>query len=826
MGATASNHVVTCERVLAELVSRLGVDLAFLRYNDHAIRATVLVAEWPPREHVPDPDPIGVVYFADADDVFARAESLRAPSVLRPDAGNADYQRHIKEAEGAPVGSLACVPLLAGEITTGVLGFVDFGDRGWSLEELDALQAIANVFAEVQARVVGNQQIDISPENEEFAAQVDSRPPTANPDERLAEGRQKVPPAAIAATVEGMPGSLEELVTGAAAELMAATATNHVAASERVLAELVTHFGVDFGFLRHNDHAIRATVLIASWPPRDNVPDPDPIGVVYFAEADSVFARAETMKEPDVLRPEPENADYQQNIEGATGVPASSLACVPLLSGDLTTGILGFVKFGDREWLPKELNALQAIATLFAQLQARVVAEEQIHYLAEHDDLSGLLNRRALIAHLDERLAKGQPGPVSAMFLDLDRFKVVNDQLGQNAGDRFIEAFAALLRYTTDVPSVIARFGGDEFVVVPTAPMNVDSAAAFAHRLQSQLHTQILIDGETLTRTVSIGVATGVPGEESASDLLRRADQATRSAKRSGGAKVAAFTPAMAAEEMLRNDIELRLQDTIDSGSGDLVLHYLPEFDMQTGEVLGAEALIRWQHPTRGLLMPDSFIGVVESINLAGKLGRLVMRSACAQLGRWQAQGVGHGSVMRVNVSPVQLVADGIVDTVAATLDEFGLAASSVCLEITESVVVADIDATRRTLTRLKDIGVQIAIDDFGTGYSALAYLKSLPVDSLKIDQGFVRELGSNASDRAIVLSIVALANAFGLDVVAEGVETVDAARALLDFGCRHAQGFLLSRPLDGAAMGSLLAKRVVPMNFSDTPASVLESLD
>jgi diguanylate cyclase len=617
-----------------------------------------------------------------------------------------------------------------------------------------------------------------------------------------------------------MPGSLDDLVTAAAAELMAATAANNVAFSERVLAELVGHFGVDFGFLRHNDHTIHATVLVAEWPPRPEIPDPDPLAVVYFADADSVFARAEHIKEPDVLRPQPDNADYQQSIEEGTGVPAVSLACVPLLSGDVTTGILGFVKFGDREWLPEELNALKAIATLFAQLQARIVAEEQIRFLAEHDDLTGLLNRRALIANLDDRLTKRKPGPVSVLFLDLDRFKVVNDQLGQNAGDRFIEAFSALLREAADVPTVMARFGGDEFVVVPTKPMNIDSAAAFAERLQTALHQHVVIGGERLARTVSIGVATGIPGRDSTSDLLRRADQATRSAKRSGGAKVAAFSPEMAAEETFRNDIELRLQDTIDSGSGDLVLHYLPEFDMQTGEVLGAEALIRWQHPTRGLLMPDSFIDVVESINLAGKLGRLVMRSACTQFGLWQSRGVGRGAVLRVNVSPVQLVADGIIETVASTIDEFGLEASSVCLEITESVVVADIDATRKTLSGLKDIGVQIAIDDFGTGYSGLAYLKSLPVDALKIDKGFVRDLGSNVRDLAIVQSIVALADAFGLDVVAEGVETVSAAKTLLAFGCRRAQGFLLSRPLDSVAMESLLAGRVIPMDFSSAGAA------
>ncbi len=612
-----------------------------------------------------------------------------------------------------------------------------------------------------------------------------------------------------------MSGSLDYLVTAAAAELMAATVGNSAAISQRVLADLVRHFGVDTGFLRHNDHTIHATVLIAEWPPRENVPDPDPIGVVYFAGADSVFALLESYKEPYVLRPEPANADYQRSIEEGTGVPQISLAGVPLLSGDLTTGGLGFIKFGDREWLPEELNALQAIATLFAQLQARIVAEEQVRYLAEHDDLTGLLNRRALIAHLDERLAEGQPGPVAVLFLDLDRFKVVNEHLGQNAGDRFIKGFAELLREAADVSSVTARLGGDELVVVPTAPMDVEAAVAFAHWLQDRVHKQVVIDGEKLTRSVSVGVATGIPGHENTSDLLGRADQALRTAKNSGGAAVAPFSPEMFERNTIRNDIELYLEKTSDNHDGALVLHYLPEFGMRTGEVLGTEALIRWQHPTRGLLMPDSFIGVLESINLARKLGRLIMRSAFAQFGLWRARGVGRDATLRVNISPMQLVANNIVEDVTATLDEFAIDPSAVCLEITERVVVQEIDTTRRTLARLKDIGVQIAIDDFGTGYSALAYLKSLPVDTLKIDRGFVRDLGTNTRDLAIVQAIVALADAFELEVVAEGVETAAAARILLDLGCDRAQGFLLSRPLDSAAMESLLGRRVVPMDFS-----------
>ena len=620
-----------------------------------------------------------------------------------------------------------------------------------------------------------------------------------------------------------MSGGLDDLVTRAAAALMAATGSNHVAISERVLRDLADHFGVDFAALRHTDHKIRATKLVACWPQRWDVPDPDPIGLVYFEGADSIFAMIENLKEPGVLRPEAANADYQSFIEESTGVAQTSLAAVPLLSGDVTSGTLLFVKFGDREWLPEELNALQAIATLFAQLQARLVAEEQMQYLVDHDDLTGLLNRRALIAHLDDRLADGRPGPIAALLIDVDRLKVINDHLGHNAGDRFIKAFTGLVGHAVEIPSIIARFGGDEFVVVPTGPMDIEDAEVFAQRLQKGVGQQVAIDGEKVSRTVSVGVAIGEPGVDSTSILLRRADQALLSAKSSGGRTVARFSPELSDKYAIRNDIELQLEGTIDSGTGALVLHYLPEFDMRTGEVLGAEALVRWQHPTRGLMMPESFIGVVESINLAGRLGRLVMRSAFEQFRLWRSRGIGEHAVLRVNVSPVQLVAEGTVDMVAAALDAFGLDAATVCLEITESVVVQDIDATHKTLAGLKDIGVGIAIDDFGTGYSALAYLKSLPVDTLKIDRGFVRELGTDVGDQAIVRSIMSLADAFQLEVVAEGVETAAAARTLLDFDCYRAQGFLLSRPLEAEAMESLLAKHFVPLDFSNAEDSPSE---
>jgi EAL domain-containing protein (putative c-di-GMP-specific phosphodiesterase class I) len=305
-------------------------------------------------------------------------------------------------------------------------------------------------------------------------------------------------------------------------------------------------------------------------------------------------------------------------------------------------------------------------------------------------------------------------------------------------------------------------------------------------------------------------VALGVPGQDTASDLMRFVDQAILSVKSSGGNDVAVFTPDLDLNTDLRNDIELHLRGGIERGA--LVVYYLPEVDLRSGELLAVEALVRWQHPTRGLLLPGTFIPIAESCNLAAELGRLVLRSACGHLRRWRSEGLAADLVMRVNVSPVQLVGLGFADSVSATISEYGIDAASLCLEITESLVVKDIDTARATIEALKGIGVKVAIDDFGTGYSSLTRLKSLPVDILKIDQSFVRDLGHSDSDLSIVRAIVALAEAFELDVVAEGVETVIAAETLIGVGCTRAQGFLLSRPINDDAMRELLTNPYLPL--------------
>ncbi|CDO90577.1 hypothetical protein AWC29_24775 [Mycobacterium triplex] len=607
-----------------------------------------------------------------------------------------------------------------------------------------------------------------------------------------------------------MPRSLDLVVTSVATALMEATASTATEVSQKVLARLVEQFGLDAGFLRHRDELSRASVLVAEWPPRLEVADSDATDVLPYAGADALLTECEQGRKPVVIAPG--RRSWRRWLTGATRPSAPSVAAAPLLSGEATTGVLGFVRFGDHKWKQTEINTLEAVAALFAQLQARLAAEQKLRYLAEHDDLTGLYNRRALVAHLSERLAAGKPGPVAVLYLDLDRLKPINDYLGHTAGDWFIRVFAQRIQMCVGSQAMIARLGGDEFVVVPEQSMSPETAESFARRLAKMLCERLAIGGHMISRTVSIGLAVGMPERDNCTALLRRADEAVLTAKRAGGNQIAVFTDDMSLKSAFRNDIELHLQGDI--GSEALLLHYLPEVDLWTGAVVAAEALVRWRHPIWGLLLPDAFIGVAESTNLAGELGRWVMRTACAEFSRWRANGVGQGAILRVNVSPVQLITRGFVRSVAETIEEFGIDAESLCLEITERAVVHDIETTRNTLAELKEVGVQLAIDDFGTGYAVLSHLKSLPVDMLKIDAGFVRDLGTNAGDLAIVRAIIGLAEAFGLQVVAEGVETPAAALTLMQHGCHRAQGFLLSKPVPGDAMEALLSARWMPMPF------------
>jgi len=596
---------------------------------------------------------------------------------------------------------------------------------------------------------------------------------------------------------------LEDLVTSVATNLMGVTAPTLQAASTQLLHRLVTYFEVDLSFLRRNDHDLGATVLIAEWPPRPDIPQPDPLGIIFFKGADPTFAALENLSSVFTTRPTYDD-EYQDRVRQGSGVQGVSLATVPLLTSEITTGTLGFIKFGDREWHHDELNALQAVAALLAQLQARVAAEERLRYLAYHDELTTLATRRGLTDHLTQRLAPGVAGPVAVIFIDVDRLKALNSFLGHAAGDHFLKTLAQRLIEASPEDHLLARLGGDEFVAVMIGPADEERATAYAEELRRAANQPVHLGDEEITRAVSLGLAIGEPGVSNVSELMNQADQAMLQAKSCGGNAVGIFTAEMRRRNEIRTDIELHLVTAIRSGA--LVLHYQPEVALGTGEITGVEALVRWPHPNLGLLPPSSFIDLIETTNLAGELGRWVIETGCRQLKMWHEQFRDRPPLgLSVNVSPAELITTDFVDTVGRTLRDTGVDGRHLTLEITEQALVRDTEQALATLHGLRTLGVRVAIDDFGTGYSSFAQLKSLPVDILKIDRGFVQDLGHNADDLAIVRSIIGLADSFGLRTVAEGVETELAATTLIALGCVRAQGFLYAKPCPAQELDAIL---------------------
>ncbi|ORI16397.1 bifunctional diguanylate cyclase/phosphodiesterase [Rhodococcus sp. 1168] len=604
--------------------------------------------------------------------------------------------------------------------------------------------------------------------------------------------------------------SFDALVTDVASDLIGVDGSSVSTAYTRVLRTLVKFFDVHAGYLRHTDHRNRSTVMIAEWPPRPDAPEPDPLGIIYFADADVVFAACEHLVHPKVFRRPVDDEELHLRIEAAFGYTVASMAVVPLVQ-EKSIGWVGLIKSHDRTWSEGEINALVAIASMLTQVHARIRAEESLRLAAESDALTGLANRRKCTDDLRRRLSSGT-GPLTLLFLDLDRLKALNDFYGHSAGDEYLRALADTLRAVLAPEATIARWGGDEFVVVmqpsmldgkPTSPYNLALRV-----LDAVAATRVTIAGDEITRTASIGVTTVTPGVGSVDDVIANADQAALVAKHRGGNSAVLFDSTIRANTALRNDVELHLQAAI--SNGDLVLHFQPEVDLRTGEITAVEALVRWQHPTRGLLPPSDFIDIAESSELATGLGRWVLVDAVRAYSDWASRIPGLDIVLRVDISPAQLLATEFVTVVAQALDDGCVPPTGLCLEITENAVLQDTGQTAKILTTLRELGVGIAIDDFGTGFSSLAHLKVLPLDALKIDGEFVKNLDSDTNDQAIVRAIANLAAAFGLELLAEGVETEAAKSALLAVGCDRAQGYLFSRPVPEAEMLEMLARGAI----------------
>ena len=483
-------------------------------------------------------------------------------------------------------------------------------------------------------------------------------------------------------------------------------------------------------------------------------------------------------------------------------------AAVTLRTGQPCTNMLiGIARTGrDRRWLSVNSRPLltegvtrpYGVVCSLSDVTERRSAESQLNYQATHDALTGLRNRPVFIESLRQALAHARRSQSTdaVLFVDLDRFKTVNDSMGHLIGDEVLVAVARRLHAATRNVDTVARLAGDEFVVLCPDLPDTEAAERRAHEIAHVISQPIAVSsGRQVVITASIGISFVRGGGADPEELLRDADVAMYHAKERGRARVERFDQALRAQAQRRFDIERDLRIAIDEGQ--LAVHYQPIASMLTNRIVGVEALVRWNHPTRGAIPPVEFIPIAEETGLVLPLGAWVLEQACAQMARWQATVPGaHAMHLSVNLSGRQLGDPELVATIAEALRGSGLDSESLWLEITESVLMDDAAGAARTLAAVRALGVHLVIDDFGTGYSSLAYLKRFPVDVLKIDRSFVDGLGTDPESEAIVHAVIGLARSLNLSVVAEGVETTEQLAELRRLNCTMCQGYLIARPM------------------------------
>ncbi|GAC1454076.1 MAG: hypothetical protein PVSMB10_11820 [Pseudarthrobacter sp.] len=445
----------------------------------------------------------------------------------------------------------------------------------------------------------------------------------------------------------------------------------------------------------------------------------------------------------------------------------------------------------------------------------RAQAEAELHHLVMHDALTGLPNRVGLKAKLGSFRTgpEGDEGTFATLFIDLDHFKAVNDSLGHAAGDELLVAVAQRLKAATRATSTVARLSGDEFIVA--APFaGADDVTAFADRLLEILSAPVLIEGLEIVISASIGVAVAGDRTETLEGLVRRADIAMYQAKALGRNRWELHQPAESDPTVNRLHALGELRHGISDGA--LRLHYQPRINLRTGRPCGVEALVRWQHPTRGLLPPSEFIDMAEDSGLIRPLGTWVLEETLKQANNWSEEDPDcAGLELAVNVSARQLNDPELVPRIKDILRAQRIDPALLILEITETALMHDPDAALKSLIALKNLGVSLSIDDFGTGYSSLTYLKKFPIDELKIDRSFIMGLGTDTGDSAIVASCITLAHAVGIRAVAEGVETPEQVHTLNTLDCDLAQGFHFAHPLPAARLKDWLNAMRSPPNPS-----------
>jgi len=438
--------------------------------------------------------------------------------------------------------------------------------------------------------------------------------------------------------------------------------------------------------------------------------------------------------------------------------------------------------------------------TLRRKAEAQLLEKQQhLDHLAHHDQLTGLPNRLYLAAHLPGAIeeARRTNSILAVLFLDLDRFKHINDSRGHETGDQLLKAVAERIRATVRTEDVVVRMGGDEFIVVLRSVRNSEQVNDTAVRINEALSAPVLVDGRTLVTTVSIGVSLYPRDGADMGELLRHSDTAMYQAKDRGRNNFQLFSPAMDRRLKERMAIESSLRAALQAQQ--LAAHYQPIIDINTNRVVAMEALLRWKHPAHGFVSPDRFIAIAEETGLIVPIGDFVLARAVEDIARWRQSGCTPVPVA-VNVSAVQLQRSNLPDTILKLTKQYGVKPSMLQLELTESAVFERREgrtgqSSEDAVSQLRDIGVRIAVDDFGTGYSSLSYLKRWRVDYLKIDRSFVRDLVTDMSDLAIVSAIIAMARHLNIQVVAEGIEGWQQLEKLRQLGCSLAQGYLLAKP-------------------------------
>jgi diguanylate cyclase (GGDEF)-like protein/PAS domain S-box-containing protein len=518
-------------------------------------------------------------------------------------------------------------------------------------------------------------------------------------------------------------------------------------------------------------------------------------------------------------------------IEDLVGAPLgrfTALADVEASVGDGQHDVELVRRDGSSLWVMVSATSLEVdggagVLAMVSDITDRKRAEDELAHQALHDHLTGLPNRALLLDRLEHALERSQRTgtSVAVVFLDLDRFKLVNDGLGHEVGDELLLAVAERLRAGMRPADTVARFGGDEFVLVCEDVADERAVTAVSEGVLQTLSAPVELRGRTFHVSASLGVAMGTGADASPDELIRDADAAMYRAKERARGSYEIFNEETRRRSLLRLSVEHGLRTAL--AEDQLRVHYQPLVTVAGGEVVGAEALVRWEDPERGLLMPDHFIPVAEDSGLIVPIGAWVLGEACRQGRAWRDElGTGTPFEVSVNLSARQLFHADLVDTVAWTLAEAGAPAGDllVCLEVTESVVMEQPEASATVLRALKDLGVRVAMDDFGTGYSSLAYLRQFPFDLLKIDRAFVAGVTASQQDRAIVRTIVELARALGLTVVAEGVETPEQLAVLRELGCEVAQGYLFARPQPAEGVTAILRAGVAAASPVAGPAA------